>query len=731
MSSTPAHCDLAGTISAINSNTASTVGSVTSNGANTVAGINSNGASTAGAVNSISTNTTANNVSASSNNAANTVAAVNNNTANTAAAVDGASASNTASTVDSINNSTANTVGAINNTSTSNAANTVAAVNNDTASTVAAVDGASAANTANTVNSINNSTANTAGSINNASISSTGSAVGAVDNSTSSTVSAVNNASATNVAAIAGSVSGSTAITVGAINNATAASTDSIVAAITASTLSTVGALNSASAASAASVVGAINNSTASSVAAVNSSTASSVATNLNTSVIALAPAVSSAANSAAIDLQGSLYNATNSGISAVFQQGSSSVTNLTIAAENFVASAGSALANGQQAAINITQVGSVVGSTAASAIETTVRNGLNGFAESCIYSLLALQHSRGLNFSNQAGVSTTIREFGNTTCAPTPYAPLYSVLQGVGYQPGKDLFVACYDWRTSPNVDVGADGIHLQNAQRLVEMAYNNTNGTKVYLHAHSNGAIYALSLLNSTLAAWRQKYIAGFIPVAGNWIGHGLTYSYLLSGQSVLTGAPYPGSARAFASWPSTYLSASFPSQYNQSETIIINQGTGNYTPAQASAFYADANIPYASDLAPLFQGNMTPSNTSPGTHFYGFYGTGIPTLVGQTYTNLTSAGNLILNSLNITLNGDGRQENLGNFVALAFNKTLSPCYHFELLEVLGIPHLLLPMNPNVLQILTSILYKEPPSVPCALAPSQSASVIPSRSG
>ena len=68
---------------------------------------------------------------------------------------------------------------------------------------------------------------------------------------------------------------------------------------------------------------------------------------------------------------------------------------------------------------------------------------------------------------------------------------------------------------------------------------------------------------------------HAAGFIPIAGNWIGQGLTYSYLLSGQSVLNGAPYPGSARAFASWPSTYLSASYPSQYNQSETIIINQG------------------------------------------------------------------------------------------------------------------------------------------------------------
>lgn len=109
------------------------------------------------------------------------------------------------------------------------------------------------------------------------------------------------------------------------------------------------------------------------------------------------------------------------------------------------------------------------------------------------------------------------------------------------------------------------------------------------------------------------------------------------------------------------------------------------------------------------------------------------GIPTLVGQTYNNLTSAGNLILNSPNITLNGDGRQENLGNFAALAFNKTLSPCYHFELLEVVGIPHLLLPMNPNVLQIVTSILYKDPPAVPCALGPSAgpSTSITPSRSG
>lgn len=49
-------------------------------------------------------------------------------------------------------------------------------------------------------------------------------------------------------------------------------------------------------------------------------------------------------------------------------------------------------------------------------------------------------------------------------------------------------------------------------------------------------------------------------------------------------------------------------------------------NYTPADASEFYEDAGIPSAATLAPLFQGNMTPSNTSPGTNFYGFYGSGM---------------------------------------------------------------------------------------------------------
>ncbi|KAK9866936.1 hypothetical protein WJX84_006684, partial [Apatococcus fuscideae] len=222
------------------------------------------------------------------------------------------------------------------------------------------------------------------------------------------------------------------------------------------------------------------------------------------------------------------------------------------------------------------------------------------------------------------------------------------------------------------------------------------------------------------------------GFIPIAGNWIGQGVTYSYLLSGQSLFDSSPFGDSAAAFASWPSTYLSASFPDQYNSSETIIVHQGSANYTPADSGDFYEDADIPYAATLAPMFQGNMTPHNTSPGTHFYGFYGSGLPTQVGAIFSNFTIGATAIANS-NIYLDGDGNQEYIDNLAALAWNATLSPCYHYEYNEIKGVNHLLLPLTPTVLQKVINIVYTNPPTSPCAAAPAPgpSTSVTPSRSG
>lgn len=71
---------------------------------------------------------------------------------------------------------------------------------------------------------------------------------------------------------------------------------------------------------------------------------------------------------------------------------------------------------------------------------------------------------------------------------------------------------VACYDWRTNPDVAVvngNSGGADLDIAQELVETAYNNSGGLPVYLAGHSNGPIYALALLRKMSAEWIEQYV------------------------------------------------------------------------------------------------------------------------------------------------------------------------------------------------------------------------------
>ena len=57
------------------------------------------------------------------------------------------------------------------------------------------------------------------------------------------------------------------------------------------------------------------------------------------------------------------------------------------------------------------------------------------------------------------------------------------------------------------------------------------------------------------------------------------------------------------------------------------VPSAGAANYTPASSASFYRDANLTTAALLAPLFQDKLTPSAVSPGTNFYGFFGSGEP--------------------------------------------------------------------------------------------------------
>lgn len=102
----------------------------------------------------------------------------------------------------------------------------------------------------------------------------------------------------------------------------------------------------------------------------------------------------------------------------------------------------------------------------------------------------------------------------------------------------------------------------------------------------------------------------------------------------------------------------------------------------------------------------------------------------MVGATYSNL-SVGATSTNGGNIYLDGDGNQEYIDNLAALKWNATLSPCYHYELNEIKGVNHLLLPLNPTVLQKVTNIVYSNPPSTQCAAAPAPSTPTTVTRAG
>lgn len=62
------------------------------------------------------------------------------------------------------------------------------------------------------------------------------------------------------------------------------------------------------------------------------------------------------------------------------------------------------------------------------------------------------------------------------------------------------------------------------------------------MWLVAHSNGPIMAIHFLNTQDPAFVATYIAGFIPLAGNFAGQGLLPIMYLHGLSVVDFSFFP---------------------------------------------------------------------------------------------------------------------------------------------------------------------------------------------
>lgn len=312
--------------------------------------------------------------------------------------------------------------------------------------------------------------------------------------------------------------------------------------------------------------------------------------------------------------------------------------------------------------------------------------------------------------FSNQPGVTVAIKGFGETGSAPF-YEDLYVFLEGAGYVRNQDIRVAGYDSRLTPDMDG-----FLARSVALIEETYQENGNTPVHLVAHSNGPLYAQYLLTHTTQAWKNQYIHGFTPFAGNWPGQGLLYATFFTGLNTIDfGFPKTeknalSSARMYETLPSSYMSAADPAVFGNQEVVVetLQHGPREYTPADNLELFEDAGLTLAREIAPYYTGFVKfadPANF-PNVDVYAEKGSGLPTIVGVRLLNLEVGR--VLNTRNpnnlLFREGDANQEDITND-AIEVWENMS-CFRFELMDTPGLDHFSLVSAPAVLgRLLTNL--------------------------
>jgi lysophospholipase-3 len=305
--------------------------------------------------------------------------------------------------------------------------------------------------------------------------------------------------------------------------------------------------------------------------------------------------------------------------------------------------------------------------------------------------------------FSNQPGVTVRLKNFGQTQSAPL-YEPLYAFLKAAGYIRDMNIRVAGYDWRLTPDIDD-----FLERTMALIEETYYLNGNTRVHLWGHSNGPLYAQYLLTSTTQAWKNTFIHGFTPVAGNWAGQGFFYPLLFTGVNILD-FTFPMDAETAASsatmhqtFPANYMSAADPAVFHKQEVVVQTvQPSNTYTPKDHRKLFRDAGLTTAQELAAYYVGfvNFAQHKFFPNVDVYAEKGSGLPTVVGLVLQDL-SVGQVVDVSdpdLFILRDGDNNQEDITNDAILVW--AAMRCFRFEFTDNVGVGHVSLASDTAVLQ-------------------------------
>ena len=331
----------------------------------------------------------------------------------------------------------------------------------------------------------------------------------------------------------------------------------------------------------------------------------------------------------------------------------------------------------------------------------------IGSFSQECRDKLMTLRYNASRSpfarrFSFQRGVTMRIPQYGKTESAPL-YEEMYKALEAAGWTRNKNIRVAGYNPRLTPDMDN-----FLRRTKRLIRATFLANGRRPVHLVGHSNGPLYIQYLLTHTSRAWKHRYIHGFTPLAGNFPGQGALYGVLFSGLNTQD-FTYPQqaeqaatSARMYISQPSTYMSMSDPAIFGRREVVVLNEATGrSYTPRDYRRLIADAGLgSNVRAMADHYIGFVKVADRRhfPNVDVYAEKGSGIDTVVGSKLTNL-SVGQVLdpAGSDYITAGGDINQEDITNNAVRAWRKM--NCFRFSLTDNPGVNHFVLPVDDSVL--------------------------------
>ncbi len=327
-------------------------------------------------------------------------------------------------------------------------------------------------------------------------------------------------------------------------------------------------------------------------------------------------------------------------------------------------------------------------------------------FSQVCQDKLLTLRYDANRHkrmpdrFSNQRGVKVAVKDYGKTESAPF-YEDLYLALEGEGYTRNRDIRVAGYDSRLTPDM-----WGFVERTKWLIEDTYYDNGRRPVHLVGHSNGPLYIQYLLTHTSQRWKDKYVHGFTPLAGNFPGQGVLYPLLFTGLNI-TDFLFPAteenavsSAEMYLTLPSTYMSAADPKVFGDIETVVENLSNGKtYTPRTYRRLLHDADLDWTKPIADYYIGfvGFTRRSDFPNVDVYAEKGSGLETVVGIGLDDLTVGQVLDDSNTFFTRDGDINQEDVTNDAVGVWERMR--CFRFSLTDNPGVDHFALPSNSAVL--------------------------------